>query len=374
MGSADLEALLASLRIGGRAPGGEAKHVNYARVWDSASPGAAPAAAVAPAAVAPPPPPPPPRAVESEVIDLVSSDDEAEAFDLEDGEEAEVVIIAEEEDWVIAAPATGRKPRRDLVESSESSSESGSESGSESESSGSESGSESESSGSDDYGAADVAAAAPPALLPSLAAVLPPGTRAPPAAPPRRAPPPANASAPTPAKAAATFRRDRAALSAAVFADLNARVFGGRLPADLSITWNARLATTAGLTHYARPAAGAPTARVELSAKVVDSAARLERTLAHELCHAAAWLLDGVAKPPHGAAFKVRSAASLVGQSKTENVLETNQPTNQPLTNYRPLPKIKFKAWAARVVAAAPHLEVSTCHAYVDKIKWIYPN
>jgi hypothetical protein len=306
IGSADLEALLASLRIGGRAPGGEAKRVNYTQVWDSASPGAAPAAAVAPAAVAPPPP----RTVESEVVDLLSSDDEAEAYDLEDGEESEVVIIEEEEeDWVIAAPATGRKPRRDLVESSESGSESEA-SGSESDSSGSEA------SGSDDYGAADVAAAAPPALLSSLAAVLPPGARAPPAAPPRRAPPPADAAAPTPAKAAAAFRRDRAALSAAVFADLNARVFGGRLPADLAITWNARLATTAGLTHYARPAAGAPTARVELSAKVVDSAARLERTLAHELCHAAAWLLDGVAKPPHGAAFKVSPAASLVGQSK----------------------------------------------------------
>ena len=41
-------------------------------------------------------------------------------------------------------------------------------------------------------------------------------------------------------------------------------------------------------------------ARVELSAKVLDDADRLERTLAHELCHVAAWLLDHVAKPPHG--------------------------------------------------------------------------
>ena len=34
--------------------------------------------------------------------------------------------------------------------------------------------------------------------------------------------------------------------------------------------------------------------------KVLDSRERLEATLAHELCHAAAWLLDRTAKPPHG--------------------------------------------------------------------------
>ncbi len=42
------------------------------------------------------------------------------------------------------------------------------------------------------------------------------------------------------------------------------------------------------------------TARVELSSKVVDCEDRLQRTLAHELCHVAAWLLDHVSKPPHG--------------------------------------------------------------------------
>ena len=41
-------------------------------------------------------------------------------------------------------------------------------------------------------------------------------------------------------------------------------------------------------------------ARVELSSKVVDCEDRLQRTLAHELCHVAAWLLDHVSKPPHG--------------------------------------------------------------------------
>lgn len=43
---------------------------------------------------------------------------------------------------------------------------------------------------------------------------------------------------------------------------------------------------------------------MELSVKVLDSYSKLRRTLAHELCHVAAWLLDHTAKPPHGAVFK----------------------------------------------------------------------
>jgi SprT-like family len=34
----------------------------------------------------------------------------------------------------------------------------------------------------------------------------------------------------------------------------NAKVFGGKLPADLQITWSKTLCTTAGLTHYSRSA------------------------------------------------------------------------------------------------------------------------
>ncbi len=33
---------------------------------------------------------------------------------------------------------------------------------------------------------------------------------------------------------------------------LNGTIFGGRLPPDLEVSWNARLKTTAGLTHYKR--------------------------------------------------------------------------------------------------------------------------
>lgn len=66
-------------------------------------------------------------------------------------------------------------------------------------------------------------------------------------------------------------------------------------------------------------------AHVELSSKVVDSWEKLERTLCHELCHVAAWLLDHTAKPPHGPVFK---------------------------------------AWAARAMARYRHLDITTCHMY----------
>lgn len=75
------------------------------------------------------------------------------------------------------------------------------------------------------------------------------------------------------------------------------------------------------------------TARVELSSKVLDDPTKLQRTLAHELAHVAAWTLDHVAKPPHGP---------------------------------------HFKAWAHRITAAYPHLEISTCHSYEIAFKHYY--
>ncbi|DBA72109.1 TPA: hypothetical protein ACH3X2_010833 [Trebouxia sp. C0005] len=139
----------------------------------------------------------------------------------------------------------------------------------------------------------------------------------------------------TQAKSSAAFRRQREALAYELFRELNTAVFSSRLPADLQISWNAHLKTTAGLTHYSRVTlAGEPpkyTARVELSTKVLDNAEKLHRTLCHELCHVATWLLDHVAKPPHGA---------------------------------------HFKAWAAAAMTVHPHLDITTCHQYDIHFAW----
>jgi predicted SprT family Zn-dependent metalloprotease len=48
--------------------------------------------------------------------------------------------------------------------------------------------------------------------------------------------------------------------------------------------------------------------RVELSTKVIDDTYKLTQTLCHELCHVAAWVVNGTRKPPHGAAFKMWAA------------------------------------------------------------------
>jgi len=133
----------------------------------------------------------------------------------------------------------------------------------------------------------------------------------------------------------ANFTRNREALAKTLYTKYNSIIFGKRLPADLDISWNKRLATTAGLTHYKREVPAdlllppRYTARIELSCKVLDDESKLERTLIHEMCHVAAWLIDHTAKPPHGAAFK---------------------------------------AWAQRAMRAVPGIDVSTCHQYQVRV------
>ena len=202
------------------------------------------------------------------------------------------------------------------------------------------------------------------------------------------------------------YRANREKFAAELFIKFNEKIFENKLPrtspaifflrrrdenqcltnahlpgsGDMSVTWNNRLNTTAGLTytsvthnqvrfvvfvytkyflvckpcprHAQRSAMGPANgrkARIELSSKVLDTygahfddsnnhtpiepfpawtcsvristpshppnhhihgtqlltiAEKLKQTLCHEMCHAAAWLVHGVCKPPHGAHFK----------------------------------------------------------------------
>lgn len=104
----------------------------------------------------------------------------------------------------------------------------------------------------------------------------------------------------------------------------NERVFESQLPEDMSVGWNNRLTSTAGMTKCKR-VHESYSAVIELSTKAIDSEERLKLTLLHEMCHAAAWLLDHNGNPPHGPVF--------------------------------------WK-WANRASAAFPDLEVTTCHNY----------
>ena len=136
------------------------------------------------------------------------------------------------------------------------------------------------------------------------------------------------ASAAKPGKSL-NFARHKETIAKELYREFNRDGFDGRLPEKFDIAWNAKLLTTAGLTHYKKVtrSSGASEyhARIELSTKVLDTAEKLEATLLHEMCHAAAWLLDHCAKPPHGAVFK---------------------------------------KWAERVMRVYPVVSVDTCHSY----------
>ena len=125
------------------------------------------------------------------------------------------------------------------------------------------------------------------------------------------------------------YGKHKETIARALYNEFNADAFDGKLPAKLEISWNAKLLTTAGLTHYKKVTRSTGlseySARIELSTKVLDSAEKLEATLLHEMCHAAAWLLDHQAKPPHG---------------------ET------------------FKKWAKQAMRTYPDVSVDTCHSY----------
>jgi predicted SprT family Zn-dependent metalloprotease len=125
------------------------------------------------------------------------------------------------------------------------------------------------------------------------------------------------------------FARHKETVATELYREFNRDGFGGALPERFEITWNAKLLTTAGLTHYRKVTRSSGVseyhARIELSTKVLDTAEKLEATLLHEMCHAAAWLLDHCAKPPHGSVFK---------------------------------------KWAERAMRAYPVVRVDTCHSY----------
>jgi predicted SprT family Zn-dependent metalloprotease len=141
---------------------------------------------------------------------------------------------------------------------------------------------------------------------------------------------PASPSSSSPPNRRYAFRnkKHRDALTASLYSEYNRVVFDSRLPADLPLKWDARLRTTAGTTTFGREET-----RIALSIKVLDTPFRLAQTLLHEMCHAAQWLLDGVKRPPHGAAFM---------------------------------------AWARRASRAYPARAVAVCHNYEIRYKFTY--
>ncbi|MEW5319610.1 MAG: hypothetical protein WDW38_010753 [Sanguina aurantia] len=124
-----------------------------------------------------------------------------------------------------------------------------------------------------------------------------------------RAPPKTPMTKASPTRA--LFIKTREATSRQLYAQWNASVFGGRLPPDLPLVWNPRLLSSAGQVVDDGSANARKTShdqripvRLDLSPKVLDCLDRLRCTLAHEMCHVAAWVIDKEYKSPHGVVFR----------------------------------------------------------------------
>ena len=105
-------------------------------------------------------------------------------------------------------------------------------------------------------------------------------------------------------------------------------------------------------------------ARVELATKVIDNESRLRDTLLHELCHVAAWLLNGC-----GLAGALKCCMlCLCIQHKKSN----NKQTNAHFSTYTGTPHgTHFKYWAAIAIKAYPNMTgFDKCHNYAIHKKW----
>ncbi|KAM4019348.1 germ cell nuclear acidic protein-like [Anomaloglossus baeobatrachus] len=96
------------------------------------------------------------------------------------------------------------------------------------------------------------------------------------------------------------FQETKEELVERLFHHYNKTVFRNKLPQDLKIEWSKRLTTTSGQCHQMENKHHHRFSIIQLSDKVLDSAVRLRSTLAHELCHAACWLLHGEGQDGHG--------------------------------------------------------------------------
>ncbi|KAF9072678.1 SprT-like family-domain-containing protein [Rhodocollybia butyracea] len=114
------------------------------------------------------------------------------------------------------------------------------------------------------------------------------------------------------------------------FADLNEAVFDNKIPYSTKLEWNNRLLTTAGKASYKRDRDGV-VSKIELAVKVLDNEDRIDRTLSHEMCHLATWIISGKTDEQHGQIFKT---------------------------------------WASKVEKICPGIEVSTTHNYEINYPW----
>ncbi|KAJ2940985.1 hypothetical protein O0L34_g13111 [Tuta absoluta] len=112
------------------------------------------------------------------------------------------------------------------------------------------------------------------------------------------------------------YKTLRDELSRRLYKEFNSKVFDDQLDADMIISWDGKLRSTAGTTtnRLIKNSKGdrLRSSSIKLSTKVVDGPQRLRDTLIHELCHAATWLIDGELRAGHGPLWKRWATRSLL--------------------------------------------------------------
>ncbi|XP_026667731.1 acidic repeat-containing protein isoform X2 [Ceratina calcarata] len=94
------------------------------------------------------------------------------------------------------------------------------------------------------------------------------------------------------------FKDNKEMLCTYLYKLYNEKVFDKQLPENMTIDWNIRMRGTAGYCYNkksVRTLGGVVrSSRIVLATKILDTPDRLRDTLIHEMCHAAAWLINGV--------------------------------------------------------------------------------
>ncbi|BEJ00441.1 hypothetical protein CcaverHIS631_0502980 [Cutaneotrichosporon cavernicola] len=124
----------------------------------------------------------------------------------------------------------------------------------------------------------------------------------------------------------------------ALFEELDVNVFDaqlGRRGAGCTIKWDTRINKSAGMAHRRatrhKDGTSSQEVWIALATKVVTEERQIRDTLAHEMCHVAAWVISKEFKNPHG---KV------------------------------------FKTWGRQVMRVRPDISVTTKHDYVINYKY----
>ncbi|XP_012214515.1 germ cell nuclear acidic protein isoform X2 [Linepithema humile] len=100
------------------------------------------------------------------------------------------------------------------------------------------------------------------------------------------------------------YKHNKEELCKELYKLYNEKVFDNKLPRDMPIEWNVRMRGTAGYCYNKKTTKSlsgvARSSRIVLATKILDTPDRLRDTLIHEMCHAAAWLINNVSDG-HGA-------------------------------------------------------------------------